>query len=105
HGYHHDASELEALLDIQEKDSLKTELEAIKTHNKRKLQRYLQSHQGVTVNPDSIFDIQIKRMHEYKRQQMNALYVIYKYLDIKAGNIPERPLTVIFGGKAAPAYT
>ncbi|CQR23886.1 glycogen/starch/alpha-glucan phosphorylase [Streptococcus varani] len=105
HGYHHDASELETLLDIQEKDSLKTELEAIKTHNKRKLQRYLQSHQGVTVNPDSIFDIQIKRMHEYKRQQMNALYVIYKYLDIKAGNIPERPLTVIFGGKAAPAYT
>ena len=57
------------------------------------------------INPDSIFDIQIKRLHEYKRQQMNALYVIHKYLDIKAGNIPARPITVFFGGKAAPAYT
>lgn len=61
--------------------------------------------QGVEINPDSIFDIQIKRLHEYKRQQMNALYVIHKYLDIKAGNIPARPITVFFGGKAAPAYT
>ena len=57
------------------------------------------------INPESIFDIQIKRLHEYKRQQMNALYVIHKYLDIKAGNIPARPITVFFGGKAAPAYT
>ena len=105
HGYHHDAAELETLLDVKESGLVKKELEAIKTHNKRKLQRYLQAHQGVTVNPDSIFDIQIKRMHEYKRQQMNALYVIHKYLDIKAGNIPARPLTVFFGGKAAPAYT
>ena len=62
-------------------------------------------HQGVEINPNSIFDIQIKRLHEYKRQQMNALYVIHKYLDIKAGNIPARPITVFFGGKAAPAYT
>jgi starch phosphorylase len=105
HGYHHDAAELETLLDVKESSLVKKELESIKTHNKRKLQRYLQAHQGVTVNPDSIFDIQIKRMHEYKRQQMNVLYVIYKYLDIKAGNIPTRPLTVFFGGKAAPAYT
>ena len=105
HGYHHDAAELETLLEVKESSLVKKELEGIKTHNKRKLQRYLQSHQGVTVNPDSIFDIQIKRMHEYKRQQMNALYVIHKYLDIKAGNIPARPLTVFFGGKAAPAYT
>jgi len=65
----------------------------------------LKEAQGVEINPDSIFDIQIKRLHEYKRQQMNALYVIHKYLDIKAGNIPARPITVFFGGKAAPAYT
>lgn len=103
--YHHDAAELETLLDFKGNVLVKKELEAIKTHNKRKLQRYLQRHQGITVNPDSIFDIQIKRLHEYKRQQMNALYVIHKYLDIKAGNIPARPLTVFFGGKAAPAYT
>jgi len=65
----------------------------------------LKDHQGVEINPNSIFDTQIKRLHEYKRQQMNALYVIHKYLDIKAGNIPARPITVLFGGKAAPAYT
>ena len=67
--------------------------------------RFLKDHQGVEINPNSIFDTQIKRLHEYKRQQMNALYVIHKYLDIKAGNIPARPITVLFGGKAAPAYT
>lgn len=105
HGYHHDATELEKLLDFKRNLSVKVELETIKAHNKRKLQRFLKEHQGVTINPDSIFDIQIKRLHEYKRQQMNALYVIHKYLDIKAGNIPARPLTVFFGGKAAPAYT
>jgi len=69
------------------------------------LARFLKDHQGVEINPNSIFDTQIKRLHEYKRQQMNALYVIHKYLDIKAGNIPARPITVLFGGKAAPAYT
>ena len=105
HGYHHDAAELEKLLDFKRNLSVKVELETIKAHNKRKLQRFLKEHQGVSINSDSIFDIQIKRLHEYKRQQMNALYVIHKYLDIKAGNIPARPLTVFFGGKAAPAYT
>lgn len=105
HGYHHQAEELEKLLDFKNDAAFKQKLEDIKTHNKRKLQRHVQKHQGVTVNPDSIFDVQIKRMHEYKRQQMNVLYIIHKYLDIKAGNIPARPLTVFFGGKAAPAYT
>lgn len=105
HGYHHDAAELEKFLDFKEDKNIKTKLEDIKQHNKRKLQRHLAKSQGVAVNPDSIFDVQIKRIHEYKRQQMNVLYVIYKYLDIKAGNIPARPLTVFFGGKAAPAYT
>ncbi|MBY5034126.1 glycogen/starch/alpha-glucan family phosphorylase [Streptococcus gallolyticus] len=104
-GYHHDAAELENFLNYKEDEAVKEKLEFIKTHNKRKLQRFLKQHQGVDINPNSIFDIQIKRLHEYKRQQMNALYVIHKYLDIKAGNIPARPLTVFFGGKAAPAYT
>lgn len=105
HGYHHQASELEKILDFKNDATFKAQLEEIKTHNKRKLQRHIAKHQGVEVNPDSIFDVQIKRLHEYKRQQMNVLYVIHKYLDIKAGNIPARPLTVFFGGKAAPAYT
>ena len=104
-GYHRDAAQLEEVLNYKDDAAVKEKLESIKTHNKRKLQRFLEAHQGVTINPDSIFDIQIKRLHEYKRQQMNALYVIHKYLDIKAGNVPARPLTVFFGGKAAPAYT
>lgn len=77
----------------------------IKTDNKRNLAEYLKQTQGIEINPQSIYDIQIKRLHEYKRQQMNALYIIYKYFDIKAGNIPKTPVTVIFGAKAAPAYT
>ena len=105
HGYHHDASELEQLLNFKDSQEFKDRLEEIKQHNKRKLQRHILKNQGVEVNPESIFDVQIKRLHEYKRQQMNVLYVIHKYLDIKAGNIPARPLTVFFGGKAAPAYT
>ena len=103
--WHHDASKLEDLLSYEDKDAVKAKLENIKSHNKRKLARFLKDHQGVEINPNSIFDTQIKRLHEYKRQQMNALYVIHKYLDIKAGNIPARPITVLFGGKAAPAYT
>ena len=104
-GWHHEASELEGLLEFVGNTQVKEKLEGIKAHNKRKLARHLKEHQGVEINPNSIFDIQIKRLHEYKRQQMNALYVIHKYLDIKAGNIPARPITVFFGGKAAPAYT
>ena len=103
--WHHDAAKLEGLLEFTGAANVKEKLEGIKAHNKRKLARHLKEAQGVEINPDSIFDIQIKRLHEYKRQQMNALYVIHKYLDIKAGNIPARPITVFFGGKAAPAYT
>ncbi|MGT2665936.1 glycogen/starch/alpha-glucan phosphorylase [Streptococcus rifensis] len=105
HGYHHEASELEKFLEYKGNAETRAKLEKIKQHNKRKLKAHLESSQGITINPDAIFDIQIKRMHEYKRQQMNVLYVINKYLDIKAGNIPSTPLTVFFGGKAAPAYT
>ncbi len=103
--WHHDATKLEGLLEFTGAANVKEKLESIKAHNKRKLARHLKEAQGVEINPESIFDIQIKRLHEYKRQQMNALYVIHKYLDIKAGNIPARPITVFFGGKAAPAYT
>ena len=103
--WHHDATKLEGLLEFTGAANVREKLEGIKAHNKRKLARHLKEAQGVEINPDSIFDIQIKRLHEYKRQQMNALYVIHKYLDIKAGNIPARPITVFFGGKAAPAYT
>lgn len=103
--WHHDATKLEGLLEFTGAANVKEKLEGIKAHNKRKLARHLKEAQGVEINPESIFDIQIKRLHEYKRQQMNALYVIHKYLDIKAGNIPARPITIFFGGKAAPAYT
>ena len=74
-------------------------------HSKEELRDYLKMTQNVEIDPNSIFDIQIKRLHEYKRQQMNALYAIYKYKEIKKGNLPKRPLTMIFGAKAAPAYT
>ncbi|MDU7074616.1 MAG: glycogen/starch/alpha-glucan family phosphorylase, partial [Streptococcus peroris] len=105
HGWHHQAEELQNLMFYEDKATVKEKLEDIKAHNKRKLAHHLKEHQGIEINPNSIFDTQIKRLHEYKRQQMNALYVIHKYLDIKAGNIPARPITVFFGGKAAPAYT
>ena len=97
--------ELEKLLPFAEDaDSLNALLE-VKQHNKRKLQALLRQRQGVEVDENSIFDIQVKRLHEYKRQQMNALWVIYKYCQIKGGNRPARPITVVFGAKAAPAYT
>ena len=102
--YRHDATKLEALKAHTHDLEFQEALKSIKRNNKLRLKHFLQEHQGVTVKEDSIFDVQIKRMHEYKRQQMNALYVIYKYLDIKNGNIPAKPITIIFGGKAAPAY-
>ena len=102
--YRHDATKLEALKAHTHDLEFQEALKGIKRNNKLRLKHFIQEHQGVTVKEDSIFDVQIKRMHEYKRQQMNALYVIYKYLDIKNGNIPAKPLTIIFGGKAAPAY-
>ena len=102
-GYKKDADELEKLGAFDDEASLRGLLE-IKHQNKVALKHYLWETQGVDVDEDSIFDIQIKRLHEYKRQQMNALYVIHKYLEIKKGKIPSTPITVIFGAKAAPAY-
>ncbi|MCW6659565.1 glycogen/starch/alpha-glucan family phosphorylase [Aerococcaceae bacterium NML191292] len=101
----HKDSDLTSLAAFANDSQVKERLSEIKRNNKLKLKKHLQDTMDVTVNENSIFDIQIKRMHEYKRQQMNALYVIHKYLDIKAGNIPATPITVMFGGKAAPAYT
>ena len=104
-GFKKDAAELEKLLAFQNDEEVLHQLRRIKTENKQALARYLKATQGVELNADSIFDIQVKRLHEYKRQQMNALYAIYKYLEIKAGKLPARPITMIFGAKAAPAYT
>lgn len=103
-GYRKDAGALEKLMEYQDNSEVLRQLLEIKTENKKVLCEYLKQTQGVELNPDSIFDIQIKRLHEYKRQQMNALYVIHKYLEIKAGKKPGTPITVIFGAKAAPAY-
>ncbi len=103
-GYKQDADELEKLLAFKDDQAVLDKLEEIKLHNKEKLAAYIKEKEGVEIGTDSIFDIQIKRMHEYKRQQMNALYIIHKYLEIKAGKKPARPLTFIFGAKAAPAY-
>lgn len=102
--YRTDASKLEKLLDHAEDEQVLEWILSIKKENKRALCTYLKETEQIDVDPDSIFDIQIKRLHEYKRQQMNALYVIGKYLDIKAGKIPKTPITVLFGAKAAPAY-
>ena len=77
---------------------------AVKAEKKKQLKEYLLRTQGVEIDENSIYDIQVKRLHEYKRQQLNALYIIHKYLEIKRGVIPEKPVTVIFGAKAAPAY-
>jgi starch phosphorylase len=104
HGFHTDAMELEKLMDFSDEESVLNKLLEIKFNNKLKLKSWLKINQGIDIDENSIFDIQIKRLHEYKRQQMNALYVIYKYLEIKKGNLPVRPITVIFGAKAAPAY-
>lgn len=99
-----DAEELKKLEKyLSDKDALDTLLK-IKTDNKADFVDYIKRTQNITLNPNSIFDIQVKRLHEYKRQQLNALFVIHKYLEIKKGNIPETPITVIFGAKAAPAY-
>ncbi len=99
-----DPNRLNKLMDFYNDASVLDKMTAIKADNKRALAQELRRTQGIEMDPESVFDIQVKRLHEYKRQQMNALYVIRKYLDIKAGRIPERPVTVIFGAKAAPAY-
>ncbi len=103
-GFKKDADKLEKLLEYREDQQVLDRLAQIKMNRKKELAAYVREAEGVTLNPDSVFDIQIKRMHEYKRQQMNALYIIHKYLEIKAGKKPVRPLTFIFGAKAAPAY-
>ena len=103
-GYRENAEELEKLLAYTDDDAVIEKLLSVKGDNKKALCDYLKQTQNVELNPESIFDIQIKRLHEYKRQQMNALYVIHKYKEIKAGKKPSTPITVIFGAKAAPAY-
>ena len=103
-GWKKDATELENLLKFQDNEDVLKKMLAIKDENKKILKKYLKDTQNIDIAEDSIFDIQIKRLHEYKRQQMNALYLIYKYKEIKAGRLPEKPITMIFGAKAAPAY-
>lgn len=103
-GYQKNAAELEKLLTKLNDAHFLNQIDEIKKQKKEELAAYVQETEGVTLNTASIFDIQIKRLHEYKRQQMNALYIIHKYLEIKAGKKPSTPLTFIFGAKAAPAY-
>ncbi|WP_307976833.1 glycogen/starch/alpha-glucan family phosphorylase [uncultured Streptococcus sp.] len=100
-----DATKLEKLMAFADSNEVHDKLASIKYKNKLALKRYLKENKGIELDENSIIDTQIKRFHEYKRQQMNALYVIHKYLEIKRGNLPKRKVTVIFGGKAAPAYT
>lgn len=103
-GFKKDATELEKLLQYQGDQKVLESLLQVKSEKKKQLKEYLLRTQGVEIDENSIYDIQVKRLHEYKRQQLNALYIIHKYLEIKSGIIPEKPITVIFGAKAAPAY-
>ena len=103
-GWKQDANQLEKLLDYQNDPAVLQKLLDIKQENKNELARYLKEKSGADIDPTSVYDIQIKRLHEYKRQQMNALYIIWKYKQIKAGHKPARPITLLFGAKAAPAY-
>lgn len=103
-GFKKDAMQLEKLLQYMDDDTVLNRIETIKKHRKEELAAFVKEKEGVVLNPDSVFDIQSKRLHEYKRQQMNALYIIHKYLEIKSGKKPERPITFMFGAKAAPAY-
>lgn len=103
--FRNDAAKLEKLLRYLESDIALNKLLDVKHEKKVQLKEYLKEKQGIELDENSIFDIQIKRLHEYKRQQMNMLYIIYKYMEIKAGKKPKTPITMIFGAKAAPAYT
>lgn len=103
-GFKKDAKELENLLKYRGDKKILESLLEIKAEKKKQLKEYILRTQGIEIDENSIYDIQVKRLHEYKRQQLNALYIIHKYLEIKRGNIPEKPITVIFGAKAAPAY-
>ena len=103
-GFKKDADELEKLLEYGSDADFLNRMEAIKKEKKQALAAFIKEKEGVDIDPDSVFDIQAKRLHEYKRQQMNALYIIHKYLEIKKGKKPSTPVTYIFGAKAAPAY-
>ncbi len=103
-GYRKDALELEKLLKFKDDTKVLDSLESIKAEKKRELHNLILKKEEIALDLDSIFDIQVKRLHEYKRQQMNALYIIHKYLEIKSGKKPVRPISFIFGAKAAPAY-
>ncbi len=104
-GWKRDAAQLEDLLALRGDAVFTQALLDVKGQNKERLAAWLRAEKNIQVDPHSIFDIQVKRMHQYKRQQMNALYAIWKYLQIKRGNVPNRPVTMVFGAKAAPAYT
>ena len=103
-GFKKDANQLEKLLEFIDDEEFMQQIFDIKRNKKIALAEYVREHEGVELDPDSIFDLQSKRLHEYKRQQMNALYIIHKYLEIKSGKKPVRPITFMFGAKAAPAY-
>ncbi|EJP21586.1 phosphorylase, glycogen/starch/alpha-glucan family [Peptostreptococcaceae bacterium AS15] len=103
--YKKDATKLEELAKFIDDKVVLKQLQTIKQHRKTQLANYIRKHEKIDINPRSIFDVQIKRIHEYKRQQMNLLYIINKYLEIKQGIYPKNSITFIFGGKAAPAYT
>ena len=104
-GYKKDAEELQKLLEHKDDQAVLDAIYDIKKTKKTELVSYIKEKEGVELNPDSIFDIQVKRLHEYKRQQLNLLYLIHQYHEIKAGHLPATPLVSIFGAKAAPAYT
>ena len=99
-----DADKLEELLKFKDDNAVLNKILDIKKDRKKYIADYLKKTQDISINPDSIYDVQVKRLHEYKRQQLNVLYTIHKYMEIKAGKIPKTPITVIFGAKAAPAY-
>ncbi|HIZ66173.1 MAG TPA: glycogen/starch/alpha-glucan family phosphorylase [Candidatus Blautia pullicola] len=103
-GFKKNADELEKLLEFQDKDEVLEKLGEIKLQKKVEFKKFLKETQDMELDENSIFDVQVKRLHEYKRQQMNTLYAIYKYMEIKAGKKPKTPITMIFGAKAAPAY-
>lgn len=104
-GFQKDALELQKLTEFLDDEKVLNELLAIKDGKKKDLDSFIKEHEGIDVLHDGIYDIQIKRLHEYKRQQMNLLYIVHKYLEIKDGIVPQRPLVFFFGSKAAPAYT
>ena len=104
-GFKKDANELEKLLQYKDDEAVLKAITNIKMTKKKEFKEYLLKKENIEIDENSIIDVQVKRLHEYKRQQMNALYIIHKYMDIKAGNKPKRPITFVFGAKAAPAYT